>query len=303
MTDTPPISQAMIDLYDRFTHANGPASRRDLIAGLARLAGGTSAALALLPLIEARADAASLTSEDNGAIIGDRIVYAGAAGRRMSGYLVRPSRGADRAPKVMVIHENRGLTEHIRDVARRLALSGFVVLAPDFLAPYGETPRSGDGKMSAEDIARTMIGQIDRGAVVADGVASLKWFDGYSEGRGTPSAVGFCWGGGMVNALAMAAGKALKTGVAYYGPAPADASDAGNIKAKLVLHYAGIDERVNAGAPAWQAALTAAGVKFTAFTYANVNHAFNNDTSEARYNKPAAALAWQRTIQALRGQG
>ena len=263
--------------------------------------GGIAAASAILPLIEARADAASLTSEDNGAIIADRIVYAGASGRMMSGYLVRPVKGKDRAPKVMVIHENRGLTEHIRDVARRLALSGFVVLAPDFLAPYGETPRIGDGKNSAEDIARMLIGQIDRGAMVADGVASLKWFDGYSEGRGTPGALGFCWGGGMVNALSVAAGKLLKTGVAYYGPAPADASGAGKIKAKLVLHYAGLDERVNAGAPAWQAALTAAGVKFDAYTYEGVNHAFNNDTSDARYNKAAASLAWERTIEALRG--
>ena len=299
MTDKPSISQAMIDLYDRFTHVGG--NRRELLDGLARLAGGVAAASAILPLIEARADAASLTSEDNGAIIADRIVYAGASGRMMSGYLVRPVKGKDRAPKVMVIHENRGLTEHIRDVARRLALSGFVVLAPDFLAPYGETPRSGDGRMSAEDIARTMIGQLDRGSTIADGVASLKWFDGYSEGRGTPGAVGFCWGGGMVNALAMAAGKLLKTGVAYYGPAPADASDAGKIKAKLVLHYAGLDERVNAGAAAWQAALTAAGVRFDAYTYDGVNHAFNNDTSEARYNKAAAFLAWKRTIAALRG--
>jgi len=299
MTDKPSISQAMIDLYDRFTHVGG--NRRELLDGLARLAGGIAAASAILPLIEARADAASLTSEDNGAIIADRIVYAGASGRMMSGYLVRPVKGKDRAPKVMVIHENRGLTEHIRDVARRLALSGFVVLAPDFLAPYGETPRIGDGKNSAEDIARLLIGQIDRGAMVADGVASLKWFDGYSEGRGTPGALGFCWGGGMVNALAVAAGKLLKTGVAYYGPAPADASGAGKIKAKLVLHYAGLDERVNAGAPAWQAALTAAGVKFDAYTYEGVNHAFNNDTSEARYNKAAASLAWERTIEALRG--
>ena len=299
MSDTPPISQAMIALYDRFTHGNG-GSRRDLVTGLGRLAGGTAAALALLPLIEARADAASLTSEDNGAIITDKITYAGASGRSMSGYLVRPVRGRDRAPKVMVIHENRGLTEHIRDVARRLALSGFVVLAPDFLAPYGETPRTGDSKLSADDIARTMIGQLDRGSMVADGVASLKWFDSYSEGRGTPSAVGFCWGGGMVNLLAMAAGSALKTGVAYYGPAPADASDAGKIKANLVLHYAGLDDRVNAGAAAWQAALTAAGVTFAAYTYDGVNHAFNNDTSEARYNKAAAFAAWKRTLEALR---
>lgn len=300
MTQLPPISQAMIALYDRFTHGDGSASRRDLITGLARLAGGVAAATALLPLIEARAEAASLTSENNDGLIAERVVYAGANGRGMVGYLVRPAHGAERAPKVMVIHENRGLTEHIRDVARRLALSGFVVLAPDFLSSLGETPRTGDGTLSADDIARQLVASLDRGATIADGVASLKWFEGYETGKGVPAAVGFCWGGGLVNSLAIAAGNNLRTGVAYYGPAPTDTSEVGRIKAKLVLHYAGLDERVNAGAAAWQAALTAGGVKFDAYTYPGVNHAFNNDTSEARYNKAAAFLAWKRTIDALR---
>lgn len=300
MTDRPQISQAMIDLYDRFTHAeaigdNG-ASRRDLIAGLARLSGGVAAAMALLPLIEARAEAASLTSDTDARIITGRMVYAGAGGRSMVGYLARPVRGTARLPRTLVIHENRGLNEHIRDVTRRLALSGFVALAPDFLSAAGETPRSGDGTHSADDIARNLIAGLDRGAAVADAVASLEWLDGFDHGKGAPGAVGFCWGGGLVNSLAIAAGRKLRAGVAYYGPAPADTSDAARIKARLLLQYAGLDERINAGAAAWQAALTAAGVKFEAHVYAGVNHAFNNDTSAARYNKAAALLAWQRTL-------
>ncbi len=298
MTEKPQISQEMIDLYDAFTHDHG--NRRDLIAGLARLAGGVAAAAALLPLIEARAEAASLTSEGDDRISTQPMLFAGANGSRMTGYMARPRGSADRAPKVMVIHENRGLNEHIRDVTRRLALSGFVALAPDFLSPVGETPRTGDGTSSADDIARTLIGQLDRGQTIANGVASLAWLDSYSSGRGVPGAVGFCWGGGLVNALAMAAGPKLRAGVAYYGAAPSDTSDVGKIKAKLLLHYAGLDDRVNAGAAAWQAALTAAHVQFEAYIYPGVNHAFNNDTSEARYDAAAAKLAWSRTLAFLK---
>ena len=300
MSDLPPVSPAMIALYDRFTHGDGSASRRDLIAGVAKLAGGTAAALALLPLIEARADAASLTSENDGRISAQRIVYAGPGGGRMVGYIAQPVRGAARAPKVMVVHENRGLTDHIRDVTRRLALSGFVALAPDFLSSQGETPRDGDGKNSADDIARELIGRLDRGTTLLEAVASLKWLDSYQDGKGVPGAVGFCWGGGLVNTLAIAAGSKLRAGVAYYGPAPADSTGVPGIHARLLLHYAGLDARVNAGAAAWQAALTGAGVKFEAHTYDGVNHAFNNDTSAARYDKAASNLAWQRTLDWLR---
>lgn len=299
MTDQPPISPAMIALYDRFTHLGG--SRRELLDGLARLAGGVAAAAALLPLIEARAEAASLTSESDDRIVTQRLVWAGADGQRMAGYLARPARGTARSPTTLVIHENRGLNEHIRDVTRRCALSGIVALAPDFLTPYGETPRSGDGTKSADDIARDMIGAMDRGAAVANGVATLAWLAGYEHGRGVPGAMGFCWGGGMVNSLAIAAGAKLRAGVAYYGPAPADPSEASRIKAKLLLHYAGLDERINAGIPAWQSALTRGGVDFTIYSYPGVNHAFNNDTSAARYDKAAANLAWGRTLAWLKG--
>ncbi|PZN96050.1 MAG: carboxymethylenebutenolidase [Alphaproteobacteria bacterium] len=298
MSDDTRISQAMIDLYDRFTHVGG--TRRELMTGLARLAGGVAAAAAVLPLIEARADAASLTSDTDSRITTQTVRYAGANCHAMAGYLAAPSRRADRARKVMVIHENRGLNEHIRDVTRRLALSGFVALAPDFLSPLGETPRSGDGTNNADDIARELISRLDRGATIADGVASLSWFDGYNHGTGVPGAVGFCWGGAMVNSLAIAAGKRLRVGVAYYGMSPTDVSEAARVKAKLVLHYAGLDDRVNTGGPAWQAALRSAGVDVAAYTYPGVNHAFNNDTSAARYDAAAAKLAWQRTLDALK---
>nr|WP_310522797.1 dienelactone hydrolase family protein [Polymorphobacter sp.] len=300
MTDKPVISQAMIDLYDRFTHGGADASRRDLITGLARLAGGVAAATALLPLIEARANAASLTSDTDSRLITERVIYSGRNGRRLVGYLARPARGAQRLPKVVVIHENRGLNDHIRDVTRRLALAGHVALAPDFLSALGETPRTGDGKATADDIARQMISTLDRGTAIADGVSSLEWLDGFEDGKGVPGAVGFCWGGGMVNSLAIAAGNKLRAGVAYYGPAPADVTDVGRIKARLLLHYAGLDDRINAGAAAWQAALTGAGVKFEAHTYPGVNHAFNNDTSAARFDKAAADLAWGRTLAWLK---
>jgi carboxymethylenebutenolidase len=290
------ITQAMIDLYDRFTHGDGSASRRDLIAGLARLAGGVAAATAVLPMIEARAAAATLIDPADPRLVAADVRFPGAAGRAMAGYLVHPAKGAAGLPRALVIHENRGLTGHIRDVTRRLALAGFVALAPDFLAPLGGTPAAADG---ADDIARTMIGKLDRDAAVADGVAALAWLVAQPQGKGAPGAVGFCWGGGMVNALAVAAGGALRAGVAYYGPAP-DAAGAARIKARMLLHYAGLDDRINAGGPAWQAALQAAGVRYEAQTYAGVNHAFNNDTSEARYDKAAADLAWWRTLAWLK---
>jgi carboxymethylenebutenolidase len=296
--DRPQITQAMIDIYDHFTHIAG--NRRDLIAGMARLAGGTAAALALLPLIEARAEAASLTAHEDPRLVNDRIVFALPNGTRMAAYLSMPARVSSRAPKVMVIHENRGITEHIRDVTRRLALAGFVAMAPDFLSPQGETPRSGDGKMSADDIARTMIGTLDPAQTVANAVATVKWLDDYSKGHGTPGAVGFCWGGGLVNNLAIAAGPALRTGVAYYGPAPADLSGAIRVKARMLLHFAGLDERINTRGQEWADALKAAGVKVESFVYPDVNHAFNNDTSEARFNQAAADLAWGRTLAALK---
>jgi carboxymethylenebutenolidase len=288
------INQQMIALYDRFTHEGGM-NRRELVAGMARLAGSTAAGLAALQMIEASAAAAPLTSEFDPNLAYGRVQWRLVGGQQMAGYLAHPKRGSARLPRVLVIHENRGINDHIRDITRRLGAAGFVALAPDFLSRAGETPRTGDGKMSADDIARAMIGQLDRSMAVSDGLAALKFLNEFDVGRGVPAAVGFCWGGGMVNSLAVAAGAGLRAGVVYYGP-PEKPENAARIKARMLYHYAGLDERINASAPAWEQALTAAGVTFSSNTYPGVNHAFNNDTSEARYNRPAAEDAWRKTL-------
>jgi carboxymethylenebutenolidase len=295
MTDLTRVTQEMIALYDRFTH-EGDMSRRDMMAGMSRLAGSAAAAAAIVPLIEASAQAAAPPGTQNNQILAQRIVYSDGINERMAGWLAHPERGQKRMPRVLVIHENRGLNQHIKDVTTRLAAAGFVALAPDFLSSVGETPTSGDGTRTADDIARERIGTLDPKRVIREAKMSMEFLAEHEHGLGVPGAVGFCWGGLMVNELAMAAGKKLRAGVVYYGMAPKDMSGARNIKARMLLHYAGLDERVNATAEAWQAALKAAGVDFAAFTYPNVNHAFNNDTSAARYNTDAAGLAWARTL-------
>ena len=298
MREQPQVTQAMIELYDRFTHVD--ADRRALMTGLARLAGGGAAAASVLALIEASPARAAITPEDDSRVSAAMVDWAGANGHAMRGYHVRPA-GVTRAlPAVMVIHENRGLNAHTRDVARRMALDGFDVLAPDFLSPVGGTPTAGEGTESAEDRARKMIGALDRPATVADAVATLAWMTAQKGTTGKGGAVGFCWGGGMVNALAIAAGAGLKAGVAYYGPVPQDLSQVEKIKAAMLLHYAGLDTRINAGIAGYEAALKAAGVRFEIHMYEGVNHAFNNDTSTERYNQAAAELAWGRTVKWLK---
>lgn len=284
------VTQAMIDLYDRFTHTG--LDRRDLMAGLAKLAGSTAAAAAILPLIEASPAAASIIAADDKRVITETIKWTGGTVHHLSGYLVRPATN-DKLTlgAVMLIHENRGLNEHIRDIARRLAIEGFVVLAPDFLSPDGGTPVD-------EDRARTMIGALGRDATVADGVATLEYLAALKGANARVGAVGFCWGGGMVNAVACAASARLRAGVAYYGPQP-PAALVPAMKARMLLHYGALDERIDAGIPAYEAALKAAKVKYEAFIYPGANHAFNNDTSAERYNKAAAELAWSRTVAML----
>ena len=286
----PSVTQAMIDLYDDFTHAGF--DRRALMTGLARLAGSAAAAAAVLPLIESSPAAAAIVAADDKRVIAATVKWPGGSVHHLSGYLVRPAvTGKTSLGAVMLIHENRGLTEHIRDVARRLAIEGFIVLAPDFLSPDGGTP-------AAEDKARTMIGALGRDATVADGVATLDYLASVKGGNARTGAAGFCWGGGMVNAIACAAGARLRAGVAYYGPQP-PAALVPAIKARMLLHYGGLDARIDAGIPAYEAALKAASVQYAVFVYPGVNHAFNNDTSVERYDKAAADLAWSRTTAML----
>jgi carboxymethylenebutenolidase len=283
--DRPVITQAMIDAYDEYTHLT--LDRRKFMDKLTRLAGSGAAAAAIAPLLAANPASAEIVPADDPRVAGEDVKWPGAAGEMM-GYLVRPAGQSGKLGAVIVVHENRGLNAHTRDVARRIALDGFVALAVDYLSPLGGTPAD-------EDKAREMIGQLDPAQTAQNGVATVAFLKGHEAGNGKVGAVGFCWGGGTVNNLAAAAPD-LDAAVAYYGAQVKDAEAIAKIEAALLLHYAGQDERINAGIDAYKAALEAAGKEFTVHVYEGAQHAFNNDTSEARYDKEAADLAWGRTI-------
>ena len=279
------MDQKVIDLYDEYTHA--PLDRRVFLERLATLTGSVAAAMAALPLLENRAVAA-VVAPDDGRMTPATVEFPGQGGA-MKGYLAKPASVA-KFGTVVVIHENRGLNAHTEDVARRLAVGGFLALAVDFLSPLGGTPAN-------EDEARNMIGKLDPAATTANAVAAVAFLRTHPDGNGKVGAVGFCWGGGQVNQLAVN-DPTLDAGVAYYGRQP-DPADAAKIKAPLLLHYAGLDARINEGIPAYKAALDQAGVSYQIFTYEGANHAFNNDTSAERYNAEAAKLAWDRTLAFL----
>ncbi len=249
-----------------------------------------AAAEALIAAIGASPAAAAITAPDDRRLL-TQTVNATAAGKPSIAYLARPKAGGRKLGTVMVIHENRGLNDHIRDVARRIALAGFRAVAPDFLAPWGGTPAD-------EDKARDMIAKVDYDLVIAQGLAILAEAKRGPETSGKGGVIGFCWGGALVNRLAVAGGKAIDAAVAYYGPAPAPA-EAARVEAPILLHYAGKDTRVAQTGEPWVAALKAAGKKVESFTYPGVDHAFNNDTSAERYDKAAADLAWGRSIAFL----
>ncbi|MER8952465.1 dienelactone hydrolase family protein [Mesorhizobium sp. M0833] len=284
----PVITQAMIDAYDEYTHLT--LDRRRFMEQLTRLAGSGAAAAAIAPLLAANSAQAAIVAEDDPRVKGEDISYSGSGGE-MKGYLVRPADQTGKLGTVILVHENRGLNPHIRDVARRVALEGFVALAPDFMTPLGGTPDD-------ENRARDLFSQLDPAQVAANAVATVAYLKGYKDGNGKVGAVGFCWGGGTVNMLAVNAPD-LAAAVAYYGMQP-KAEDVPKIKAALMLHYAGLDTRTNAGIDAFKKALDAAHVEYSVYVYEGANHAFNNDTSAARYDKKAADLAWGRTIAFLK---
>lgn len=280
------IRQSAIALYDRYTHEG--LDRRAFMSELTRLAGSAAAASALLATIAADPAAAAIVAEDDKRIVGRRMSWPVGGGRMMKGYQVEPRTASKPLGSVLVIHENRGLNAHIEDVARRVGMAGYRALAVDFLSPAGGTPAD-------QDAARAAIGKLDLGQSAADAVATLNLLRSLPGSNGKAGAVGFCWGGGMVNRIAVAAGRSLDAGVPYYGPAP-DPSLAPRVEAAMQLHYAGLDERVNATGLPWSEALRAAGKTAEAHVYPGVNHAFHNDTSAERYNAEAAKLAWERTL-------
>jgi carboxymethylenebutenolidase len=286
----PKITQEMIKIYDDYTHLT--LDRRDFMNKLKNLTGSAAAAAAVAPMLSANQARAAIVAEDDARLTTEAITYPGSDGQPMSGYLARLKDATGKLPAVIVIHENRGLNPHVKDVDRRMALEGFLALAPDFLTPAGGTPED-------EEKAREMIGALDRPATIANAVATVQFLKNHELSNGKVGAIGFCWGGGMVNQTAVNAGADLAAAVPYYGQVPG-AGDVAKIKAKLLLQYAGLDERINAGIPGYEEALKAAGVDYQLHIYEGANHAFNNDTSEARYNKEAADLAWSRTVEFLK---
>ena len=280
------MDQKIIDLFDRFTH--GGMNRRSFFDRLVALAGGTAAATALLPLLQNNyAKAETVAPSDSSIMVGPVTFQAGT--QQLSGYVAWPAIG-DKFPAALVVHENRGLNPHIQDIARRLALEGFIAVAVDFLSPVGGTPEDADK-------ARDMIGTLQESDVTGWAQAAVAFLRGHANSNGKVGAVGFCWGGGVIGRLAVAE-PSLDAGVVYYGMQP-PAADVARIQAPLLLHYAGLDERINAGIPAFENALKAANKVYTLHMYEGVNHAFNNDTNAARYDKKAADLAWSRSVAFL----
>jgi len=281
------MDQAIIDLYDEYTHT--PLERRVFLKRLSVLAGGTAAASALLPLLENNYAEAAMVMEDDPRLDIEQVTYP-AGEQQISGYLAKP-KGGSNLGSVIVIHENRGLNPHIQDVARRLGAEGFLALAPDMLSPIGGTPAD-------EDKAREMIGTLNREETIAGLAAAVPYVKGRADASGKVGCVGFCWGGAMANNMAVAVPD-LDAAVAYYGRQPT-AEDTAKIEARLMLHYAGLDNRVNAGIADFEAALKANGVDYQVFVYEGANHAFNNDTNAARYDANAAKQAWGRTVAFLK---
>jgi carboxymethylenebutenolidase len=281
------MEQKYIDLFDRYTH--GQMKRRDFLERLTAIAGGTAAATALLPVLENNYAKAEMVAENDTRILPETITYESTVGK-ISGYLVK-QKEFPKAGGVIVISENRGLNPHLKDVARRLATEGFLALAPDYLSVRGGTPEDADK-------ARDMIGTLKPEETVAISRASLAALAARADCTGKVAAVGFCWGGGKAGELAVNE-PSLAAGVVYYGSQP-KSDQVASIKAPLLLNYAGLDERINAGIPEFEKALKDNGKQYEIFIYEGANHAFNNDTNAARYNKDAAELAWSRTVEFLR---
>ena len=279
------MDQRIINLYDEYTHK--PLSRDEFLKRLIRLTGSLTAAMAILPMIEVNYAHAAVTKEDE--LMTEKINYAGASGE-MKAYIARPKEDK-KYPGVMVIHENRGLNGHIEDVARRAANAGYLAIAPDALSPQGGAPEDADK-------AREMFGNLDAQQNLQNFIKGFDYLSTRKDCNGKFGCVGFCWGGALSNQLAVNYPN-LKAAVAFYGRQP-DAADVPKIKAAVQLHYGALDERINAGIPAYEEALKKAGVKYELYMYEGANHAFHNDTAPTRYNEAAAKLAWQRTLDFFR---
>jgi len=279
------FDREVLDLFDKYVH--GGLSRRQFLDRASKYAVGGMTAAGLLKALSPRYAEAQQVAADDPRLSAEYVEYPSPQGAgTMRGLMARPADAEGPLPGIIVIHENRGLNPHIEDVARRAALAGFVALAPDALTPLGGYP-------GTDDEGRTMQRERDRDEMFEDFVAAVEWLQERPECTGKVGAVGFCYGGGVVNGLAVRVPD-LGAGVPFYG-GQAAAEDVPAINAPLMLHYGGLDERVNAGWPAYQEALDANGKSYTVYFYEDANHGFHNDTTP-RYEEEDAQLAWQRTI-------
>ncbi|QJD79347.1 dienelactone hydrolase family protein [Spirosoma rhododendri] len=281
------MDQRIINLFDEYTHK--PLKRDDFLKRLAKLTGSMAAALATLPLLEINYAHAETVPPTDDRIKTESITYPG-DGITMKGYLAVPA-AKGKYPAVVVIHENRGLNPHIEDITRRLATAGFLALAPDALSAAGGTPTD-------EAQMRELFGKLDPVATRHNFEKAVEYLKTRPDSTGKVGCVGFCWGGAMANQLAINSPD-MKAAVAYYGRQP-DAADVSKIKGAVLLQYGGLDERVNAGIPAYEEALKKANIPYELYVYEGAQHAFNNDTAPTRYNEAAAKLAWSRTLTFLK---
>jgi carboxymethylenebutenolidase len=278
--------QELLNLFDRYVH--GDIGRRDFLDGAKKFAvGGLTAGGIWESLRPNYAWAEQIPKDDKRIKTEYATVPSPQGNGSIRGYLVRPANASGKVPGVLVIHENRGLNPYIEDVARRLGAANFMAFAPDGLTSVGGYP--GDDEKGAQ-----LFGPVDKPKMTEDFVAAARWLKGRPDCTGKIGAVGFCFGGGIVNTLAVKLGSDLAAGVPFYGGQPS-AVDAAKIKAPLLLHYAGLDTRINGGWPAYEEALKANHATYTAYVYDGANHGFHNDTTP-RYDETAAKLAWQRTL-------
>jgi len=275
----------VLKLFDRYVH--GLVDRRGFLEGAGKYAAAGTTAVGLLEALSPKYAEAEQVTKDDKRIKGEFVEYSSPQGNgKMRGYLVRPANAKGKLPGVLVVHENRGLNPHIEDVARRAALANFVAFAPDALTPLGGYP--GTDEKGVE-----MQRQLDQPKIIEDFFAATNWLKAHAECTGTVGVVGFCFGGSVSNQMAVRVPE-LAAAVPFYGGQPR-AEDVPKIKAALMLHYAANDERINAGWPAYEAALKANNKKYVVYTYPGTEHGFHNDTTP-RYNAEAAKLAWERTV-------
>jgi carboxymethylenebutenolidase len=281
--------QDLLNLFDRYVH--GEISRRDFFERGQKFAVGGLAAAALFEMLKPNYAWAIQVPKDDPRIKAEWVTVPSPQGNgTIKGYLVRPASALDRLPGVLVVHENRGLNPYIEDVARRVAIAGFMALAPDGLT-------SGGGYPGDDEKGGALFKEVDQGKMMEDFLAAATWLKSRPDCTGKIAAIGFCFGGGVANQLAVRMGADLAAAVPFYGVQP-KAGEAAKIKAPVLAHYAELDTRITSGWPAYDAALSAAHVTHEGYVYAGANHGFHNDTTP-RYEEAAAKLAWQRTLDWL----